>query len=288
MLLRSASTPLLNSLVHASNPRDSPIETESVHQIQRHRSVMLSASSSSCCYSPISAHSNDESNKMMKRTASESDLRHLTKPTSKFMSGGALMEDVEEGIGFGLIRTSSYDGDLGFSWALEEDTEVSGGGGGMFHGGGKGRSGGRSDGGDGSQDPNSTDVHYRKMIEANPGNGIFLSNYAKFLKEVRKDYLKAEEYCGRAILTNPNDGNVLAMYAELVWKIHKDSSRAENYFNRAVAAAPEDCYVQASYARFLWDAEEEEEEEEERHEELEPQTSRMNFMTGPSPITAMS
>lgn len=59
-------------------------------------------------------------------------------------------------------------------------------------------------------------------------------------KQVRKDYLKAEEYCGRAILTNPNDGNVLAMYAELVWKIHKDSSRAETYFNQAVAAAPDD------------------------------------------------
>ncbi|CAL9230987.1 unnamed protein product [Arabidopsis halleri] len=290
MLLRSASTPVLNSLVHVSSPRESPIEaTESVHQIQRHKSLKLSASSSSCCYSPMSVNSSDESTRWMKRTASESDLRHLTSPkppVSKFLSGGALLEDMEEGIGFGLIRTSSYDG---ISWALEEDTEVTGGGGGgMFHGGGKGRSGGRSDGGDGGDD--NTDVHYRKMIEANPGNGIFLSNYAKFLKEVRKDYLKAEEYCGRAILVSPNDGNVLAMYAELVWKIHKDSSRAETYFNQAVAAAPEDCYVQASYARFLWDAEEEEEEEkEERHEEeLEHQTSRMNFFTGPSPITAMS
>lgn len=59
-------------------------------------------------------------------------------------------------------------------------------------------------------------------------------------KQVRKDYLKAEEYCGRAILTNPNDGNVVAMYAELVWTIHKDSSRAETYFNQAVAASPDD------------------------------------------------
>ncbi|KAJ0266435.1 Tetratricopeptide repeat [Hirschfeldia incana] len=277
MLLRSASTPLLNSLVHASSPRESPIEPESVHQIQRPtRSLMLS---SSCCYSPMSVHSSDESARRMKRTASESDLRHLTStkpPARKFLSGGgggALMEeDVEEGIGFGIIRTD------GFSWGLD-DTEVSGGcggGGGVIHGGGNG------DGEDGDDD--STDVHYRKMIEANPGNGIFLSNYAKFLKEVRKDYLRAEEYCGRAILTNPNDGSVLAMYAELVWTIHKDSSRAESYFVRAVAAAPDDCYVQASYARFLWDADEEEDEE----EELEPQTSRMSFYTGPSPITAMS
>ena len=86
------------------------------------------------------------------------------------------MEDVEEGIGFGLIRTSSYDGGLAF-WALEEEAEFSGGGsggGGIVHGGGKG----------GSDGEDSTDVHYRKMIEATPGNGMFLSNYAKFLKEV--------------------------------------------------------------------------------------------------------
>ena len=54
------------------------------------------------------------------------------------------MEDVEEGIGFGLIRTSSYDG---LSWGLEEDeTEVSGGCGG---GGGVIRGGGKGDGSDG-------------------------------------------------------------------------------------------------------------------------------------------
>ena len=69
-----------------------------------------------------------------------------------------------------------------------------GGGGGRVCGGGGG--GGGSDGGDGSgfgsdsYDSNrwhghdSTDAYYQKMIEANPGNALLLSNYAKFLKEV--------------------------------------------------------------------------------------------------------
>ncbi|KAF8091825.1 hypothetical protein N665_0434s0005 [Sinapis alba] len=162
-----------------------------------------------------------------------SDHRRLFKHASKFLTG-SLREDIEEGIRFGLICTSFYDGVLALSWDLEDETEVGGGDG----RGRKRRSGGRSGGDDDGED--SIDVHYLKMIEANPRNGIFLSSYAKFLKEVRKDYLKAEEYCGRAVLLSPNDGNVLAMYAELVWMIHKDSSHAESYFNRAVAAASDD------------------------------------------------
>jgi Tfp pilus assembly protein PilF len=60
------------------------------------------------------------------------------------------------------------------------------------------------------------------------------------LEQVRLDFVKAEEYCGRAILANPNDADVLSMYADLIWQSHKDASRAESYFLRAVKAAPDD------------------------------------------------
>lgn len=60
------------------------------------------------------------------------------------------------------------------------------------------------------------------------------------LEQLSGDLLKAEEYCGRAILVNRNDGDTLSMYGELIWQQHKDAERAEAYFDQAIKASPDD------------------------------------------------
>ncbi|XP_012451469.1 uncharacterized protein LOC105773857 [Gossypium raimondii] len=288
MILRSASTPLFNTLVpHSKEP--SP-DLEFPYQISRTRTVSFTVS----CSSSISVGSSDDSTRRMTRAVSETDLRDLVVPKIKTVqkNGGILNgvcveeEEVEqEEAGFEWWRASSL--------GVEEECGIGGGGGNICGGGGRGGADG-SDGSDnewGYWDSNngkdSSDTYYQKMIQANPGNSLLLSNYARFLKEVRGDLVRAEEYCGRAILANPNDGNLLSMYADLIWQTHKDGPRAETYFDQAVKSAPDDCFVLASYARFLWDAEEEDDEEEKAGEKFS-NGSDQSFFHGAPPLAAAS
>ncbi|KAJ6863565.1 hypothetical protein NC652_040183 [Populus alba x Populus x berolinensis] len=295
MLLRSSSTPIPNSWIPPHLKEPSP-EPESVHQIKKTRPISLTASSSSP-FSSISSQDHD-SFKRMTRAFSEADLRDLSvpkgKPSNGILNGIPVDEEVEKKVSFwegGLFFERCEAGEKGEGDNGVMEVLVTGGGsdgGGRKFCGGRGRSDFGDDGGSGSQESNegteTTDVYYQKMIEANPGNPLFLRNYARFLKEVRLDFVKAEEYCGRAILANPNDADVLSMYADLIWQNHKDASRAESYFDRAVKAAPDDCYVMASYARFLWDAEEEEEEEgEQEQRENMTKLSPRTFFHGSKP-----
>ncbi|RYQ96481.1 hypothetical protein HN51_044231 [Arachis hypogaea] len=225
MLLRSSSSSsTLNSWLPHSN--HSSAEPEIIHQIPRiTRSITLSASSS-------------PKGVALPRVLSDSDLSssvHMpwVRPPSRTTSLGPAL--------------------FSFSELTEGDGAGCGGG---VGGGGIGIGGGRGGWGswDSNYDNDPTDEYYRAMIAANPGNPLFLSNYARYLKEVCGDYVRAEEYCARAILADQNDGKVLSLYADLIWESHKDAPRAECYYDQAVKAAPDDCYVLASYAHFLWDA----------------------------------
>lgn len=122
----------------------------------------------------------DESSRRITRAVSETDLREPVVPKMRtvkrndgILSGISVQEEEEvvekEEAGIQWWRTASL--------GVEEECGIGGGGGGKICGGG---------GGGGSED-DSTDLYYQKMIEANPGNLLLLSNYARFLKEVTRN-----------------------------------------------------------------------------------------------------
>ncbi|EYU34997.1 hypothetical protein ABFS82_11G044500 [Erythranthe guttata] len=252
MLMRSSSTPILNSWIPQYYYGHEPENNNTLQLLPR--PIPYTAAS----LPSISLDHDDVIKKMLVRASS-------TK------CGRACMH----GIIFPVSTGSEDDDDEGekvVAARLEEGFKIGGGkrvattegGGGGGSGSGSGGSGGGGDGYEGGfgcwdadHESGSMDVYYQEMIEANPGNSMVLSNYARFLNECCGDVKKAEEYFGRAILADPSDGNILSLYADLIWQTYEDATRALIYFDRAIKAAPNNCYVMASYARFLWDAEDE-------------------------------
>lgn len=97
------------------------------------------------------------------------------------------------------------------------------------------------------------DAQYKTMVDEQPGNALFLRNYAQFLHEAKGDTARAEEYYSRAMLADPSDGEIMSQYARLVWEVHHDPERCLGYFQQSVQAAPLDSHVLAAYASFLWE-----------------------------------
>ncbi|KAH6771870.1 hypothetical protein C2S51_010274 [Perilla frutescens var. frutescens] len=258
MLLRSSSSPILNSWPPNSPSGSGPQpEPDGLPQLLRTRSVSLTTS--------FDGHSG--------RIALDSDLKDPLKLKKSLRPPSPAADPVKihgrrEVASFllsssGLGEATAEEGEVD-ACLVERTLQAvpAGGGGGVGSRGSSGGGGRGRDDGPGSG-RGSTDAYYEMMIEANPGNPLFLANYAKFLKEDKGDFIRAEEFCERAVLANPSDGNVLSLYADLIWQTHKDAARAEAYFDQAVKTDPNDCYVLASYARFLWDADDDQEDEDE-------------------------
>ncbi|XP_009803428.1 uncharacterized protein [Nicotiana sylvestris] len=268
MLLRSASAPILKSWIIDPAPE----------QIIRTISASISISSN---HDPIT--------KNISKTASDHNFNELykakIKPFSKvypqFASNCSENQENVASLSFGISTMSlvSKMEELDQEFAVLENDGGSGGDGGRISGGGGG--------GDGSDecpdsDHGSIEEYYQELIKGDPNNPLFLGNYAKFLKEVKGDVLRAEEYCGRAILADANEGDIFSLYGDLVWDAHKDADRAECYYNQAVKASPDDCYVLASYARFLWDAGDDGEEEVDVDEKDEQMLNKATILNNSS------
>lgn len=175
MLLRSSSTPILNSWLPKC-AKDSSPEPE-FQVLQRTKSVSLSSSF------PCSTHSTDDhSTKKLVTTSPDvpKQKTNIIPPLSKEL-------DEEK-----LLPSSSIQSLFSSSGLGEKSHEIESFAQTMVMGGGMGCNGGKICGGGGiggsgffeNNMSNTTDAYYQNMIEANPGNALLLGNYAKFLKEV--------------------------------------------------------------------------------------------------------
>lgn len=177
MLLRSSSTPFLNS--GTLQKKDSfPEPQEPILKM-----IPLPRSYSSISFSSSNGGDQSSFNKIP-RAFSETDLiSAIEKKTSDkllFLSHSGL--NLQEGFETGIQNDESL-----------TELMMGGGGGG---GGGKiscGGGGGNDENEDGSENGEDwddhgrngdIDVYYKKLIKANPENPLLLSNYARFLKEV--------------------------------------------------------------------------------------------------------
>uniref|UniRef100_A0A0E0DG17 TmcB/TmcC TPR repeats domain-containing protein n=1 Tax=Oryza meridionalis TaxID=40149 RepID=A0A0E0DG17_9ORYZ len=111
------------------------------------------------------------------------------------------------------------------------------------------------------------DAQYKRMMDEQPGDALFLRNYAQFLHEVKGDARRAEEYYSRAMLADPTDGEIMSQYAKLVWEVHRDQDRSLTYFHKSVQAAPHNSNVLAAYASFLWEQDDDDDDDLEEGEQ---------------------
>jgi len=274
VLLRTGSVPVLSHLEVPGSPRVS---------LSRHDSVssVFSGERSSLGSPRISLHLDTNHwkasslGKRIRRVLSESDVSGVSRLSgagSRSLPARIPEEEcVSESGDDGFVSLSKGAGIWPESAIPVEDLGFSGGG---------RKPGGVGDHGSGNgngEDRSQIGAYYLEMLKSNPGDSLLLGNYGKYLHEVEKDTVRAEEYYGRAILASPGNGELLSLYGKLIWESHRDGERAKSYFDQSVRASPDDCMVLGSYANFLWETGEEEEEEEDGDEESK------SIITGASP-----
>lgn len=217
MLLRSSSTPIFNSWL--SHSKDRQPEPEPLLHLPRTRSVNLSSLhtpvvdptkkttqflvESDLQNPPIKPNKKNpipqikrkqSKNRAKEGKEQEEELKPIPMSSSSFSTqrlfsssglGEKLMDDEAFGVGKkeSVLQTLTGSGGVGSNGG-----KICGGGGGSKESDGGDQSGffeNNNNNNNNHHGINNTDAYYQKMIQADPSNALLLSNYAKFLKEVR-------------------------------------------------------------------------------------------------------
>jgi tetratricopeptide (TPR) repeat protein len=103
---------------------------------------------------------------------------------------------------------------------------------------------------DGTEDNDEKERIYTEGIEKT-AHPYLISNYAIFLKDIRKDFDKAEQYYLKTLEAEPDDANFIGNYAMFIDDVRKDFDQAEQHYLKALEAEPDNAMNNGNYAAFL-------------------------------------
>jgi len=101
------------------------------------------------------------------------------------------------------------------------------------------------------KDFDKAERHYLKALEAEPDDADFNGNYANFLNDVRKDFDKAERHYLKALEAEPDHANNNGNYANFLRNVRKDFDKAERHYLKALKANPDHANNNGNYAQML-------------------------------------
>ena len=93
-------------------------------------------------------------------------------------------------------------------------------------------------------------MHYKKMIEEDPCNGIFLRNYAQFLYRVSSSLICSTANLGTLSDLAEKQSNKQSHLFRHHFQVKRDYRRAEEYYSRAILADPDDGELLSEYINF--------------------------------------
>jgi Tfp pilus assembly protein PilF len=103
------------------------------------------------------------------------------------------------------------------------------------------------------KDPDRAEEFFKRALELDPKRPIVLGNYANLLLSARRDPDLAEDYYKRALELEPNNPGQVGNYANLLADYRDDTALAEEHYERALQLDPDHAVNLSNYATFLVD-----------------------------------
>jgi tetratricopeptide (TPR) repeat protein len=96
----------------------------------------------------------------------------------------------------------------------------------------------------------ASEEEFQARIRDNPDNPEPLNNYGAYLKDIKRDPVKAEEYYRRALTRDPNFASALNNLANVLWE-RGEYDEADEFYRRAIKASATNILFLVNYANFL-------------------------------------